>query len=195
MSDSFVIVNPCSRRTWPDLPGNERRRHCDVCNRDVHALGRYTDGERRELWRQSGGRVCGLLPTSPRTLRPSRRQVLVGALLTITAPLFAADGRVRILVKDRDGFPLPGAEVSLLDAADKVLETRMSDAAGLVVWTGLRPGLYRFSVTLLGFESAILTALASADEEPVVAILRVGFIGEILTVPERRRRWWWPFRR
>lgn len=195
MSDSFVIVNPCARRTWGDLPGDERRRHCDVCHRDVHAIGRYTDEERRVLWRQARGRVCGLLPASPRILRPSRRQVLIGALLTLAAPLFAADGRVRILVKDPDGFPLPGAEVSLLDATDKVLETRTSDAAGAVVWTERRPGLHRFSVTLAGFESAIVTAVASTDGEPVIAVLRVGFIGEIVTVPERRRRWWWPFRR
>ena len=195
MSKSFVIVNPCSRRTWTDLAGDERRRHCVVCSRDVHALGRYTEEERTDLWRRSGGQVCGLLPTRPRTVRLSRRRVLVGALLTVTAPLFAADRHVRILVKGQDGFPLPGAEVSLLDAADKVLESRTSDAAGVVVWTERRPGLHRFRVTLLGFESVIVTAVASADGEPAIAVLQVGFIGEIVVVPERKRRWWWPFGR
>lgn len=195
MSKSFVIVDPCSRRTWADLVGDERRRHCDVCDRDVHALGRYTDVERADLWRRSRGQVCGLLPTRPRTVRLSRRRVLVGALLTITAPLFAADRQVRILVKDQDGVPLPGAEVSLLDAADKVLETRTSDAAGVVVWTERRPGLHRFRVALLGFESVIVNAVASADGEPVIAVLQVGFIGETIIVPERKRRWWWPFGR
>lgn len=195
MSDSFVVVNPCTKRTWGALPGDDRRRFCDGCNTYVHSLDQYTVKERTELGQGSDDRVCGRVAAEPVILRPSRRRVLLGALLALASPNFAEDGRVRIVVKDSDGFPLPGATVSLLDSHGKAVATQASDSFGVVGWTHLQPGSHRFSVVLPGFTTVVVATLAGMTGEPVLAVLRVEPMGEIVTISKRKRRWWWPFGR
>lgn len=195
MNGRLLIANPCSQRTWTELPGDDRRRFCDVCHTHVHALDLYSGEERAELWRVSRGRVCGYIKR-PGLPPPTRRQLLVSAILALASPLCAQDREIQIIVTDAAGGVLPGAEVSLLDARGVGTAVQRSGASGDVRWTGLPVGTHRFRVALAGFEPTTLTVSASSRAtEPVIAVLRVGAIGDTVVLPEgkRRRRRWWRF--
>lgn len=189
MSRRLAIVNPCTKKTWAELPGDDRRRVCDTCNTHVHALEHCTESEQDEIWRTSPGRVCGYLTGTPST-RPSRRQVLIGALLAIASPLFAQDRVVRVVVKDESGEVVPGVEVLQLGADGTVLDRRTADESGVARWTGLPAGRHAFRVEVPGFVAVQVTAVAGTRETTVTAVLRIGTMGEVIIIPSRRRRWW-----
>lgn len=196
MKRRFVVVSPCSKRRWSDLAGEDHRRFCDVCDRYVHAFDRYTNREQSELWRTSEGRVCGFVQP-PMSTRPTRRNMLIGMLWAVAAPLLADDGTIRITVTDSARTIIPGADVSLLDAQGGVVSIQRTDSMGEVVWTNLRAGSHRFKIELSGFEILFLTTVVGTGQvAPVNAVLRVGWVGEVIEVKRRRKRKrWWLFGR
>lgn len=207
VNSRFAIVSPCPKR-WGDLHGDERKRHCDVCQRSVHAIERYSIEEWDQIWRESEGRVCGFLGgESPAKLR-SRRVVLAGAFITAISPLMAQNGRVRVRVSDAAGAVVTTAEVSLLGADGKATEKFRANASGETVWTDLPMGDCRFAVDAPGFKRLPLTVtLHSGAEVKIDAVLELGSLGGPVIVAEwnptaaeartpaaesrrnRRRRW------
>jgi len=176
VSARFAVLNPCQKR-WTDLSGEGRKRFCDECQTDVHALDQYSIEEFAELKRKSG-RVCGFLacesPPEPR----SRRAILIGAFFTAISPLMAQSGRVRIRVTDATGAAIPGAEASLLGADGEPERTERADEMGEVTWTDLPFGESKISVTSLGFATRRLVVMVrNSDELKVDAQLEVGTNG------------------
>jgi hypothetical protein len=186
----FTILNPCSKR-WADLPGDGRQRHCDVCQTSVYAMAQYSRDEWDEVWRESGGRVCGFLSEESPLARRSRRAVLAGALLTAISPLMAQSGRVRIRVTDGAGAVVPGAEVSLLGPDNQPTRTEKTNGAGEIVFQDLPVGDARFTIVEQGFQIRRLTVtIRNGDEVKIETTLDVGLVGEFVTV-KRRSRWRW----
>jgi hypothetical protein len=182
VTSRFAIVNPCPRR-WADLRGDGRQRHCDFCRTSVHAVEQYSSEEWAQVWRESDGRVCGLLsgesPPEPR----SRRAVLVGALLTAISPLMAQTGRVRIRVTDATGAVVTTAEASLVGADDKPTRTAQANGAGEIALMDLPFGDCRFAVVAPGFKKRPLTiTIRNGDEVKIETALEVGSVGEFVMI-------------
>jgi hypothetical protein len=176
----------------------------------VHAIEKYSEQEWEEVWKESGGRVCGLLceelPPQPR----SRRAVLLGALLTAISPLMAQSGRVRIMVTDPTGTVIPTAQASLLGSDNKPTRTEHANERGEIVFADLPLGDCRFAVTTIGFAtSQVVVTLRNGDEVKIETSLQVGLVGEFVTVqkntskpnktptmasPTSKRKWWQIFR-
>jgi hypothetical protein len=98
------IVRPCDR-DWDSMPGDERRRHCANCDRDVLNLSALTESEAAGLLAETRGPVCvryrsdaasgeiAFRPARPRGLaRHARAAALAAALLA--APSVYADASI-----------------------------------------------------------------------------------------------------
>jgi len=193
VSSRLVIVNPCPK-AWANLAGDGRERYCETCRRSVHAIQQYSREEWDQLWRDSGGRVCGVLEASPPEPR-SRRAVLVGALLTAISPLMAQSGRVRIRVTDATGAVIPVAQACLLGRDDKPIRTAHANEVGEILFADLPLGDCRITVDAPQFiRQIVTTTLQGGDEAKLEVALRVGAVGEIVTI-KAHRRWWWLFLR
>lgn len=140
MSARFAILNPCAKR-WTDLSGDGRKRFCDECQTDVHALDQYSIEEFAELKRKSG-RVCGFLAGESIPEPRSRRAILIGVFFTAISPLMAQSGRVRILVTDVSGAVIPGAVAFLLAEDGKPTRTAYADEAGEIEFSELPMGIH-----------------------------------------------------
>ena len=184
MPARFAILNACPKR-WIDLEGDGRRRHCDVCHKDVHAIEQYTADEWERIWRESEGRACGFLSGESAPLPRSRREMLVGALLTTISPLMAQTGRVRIRVTDVTGAVVVSSQALLLGGGSVKLRAERADNAGEIVMTDLPMGDCHFEVSAVGFSVKRLTVtVRSADEVKVEASLGVGMLmGDVVEVP------------
>ena len=160
------------------MEGEGRVRFCESCQTHVHAVEQYSSDEWEQVEQEATGRVCILLCGETTATPRSRRVVLIGALLTAVAPLWAQTGRVRIRVTDATGAGVPRAEVSLLDADDKPTRTVGANEAGEVIWTDLPLGDAHFVVIVPGFNSLRLAVtIRNANEQTVEARLEVAFIG------------------
>src|SRR5262245_50312996 len=118
---------------------------------------------------------------------PSAKRVCVGFLFTIlmTAPAWAQDAGISGVVQDASGAVLPGVTVT---ATSPVLiekeRVAVSDSEGRFALTQLRPGVYKVTFALTGFntvvrEGIVLNAGFTAN---VTADMRVGGIEETVTV-------------
>ncbi len=139
-----MIPNPCSQK-WEDLPGDDRRRFCGECGRDVHALATYSSDEWTALMKQ--GRLCAYTGETVPVL-PSRRTLIAGALLTTIAPLFGQTGTLRVLVTNAAGSS--GGAVTLV-SADGTKRVARADASGVAEFANLPIEEYSVTVQDPGF--------------------------------------------
>jgi hypothetical protein len=182
VNQRFAILNPCPK-TWADLQGEGRSRYCGVCKTHVHAVAEYSPKEWTKLWQQSNGMVCGFLASETVTTPRSRRAILLGALLTAAAPLWAQIGRVRIRVTDPTGAVITAAEASLLGPNNKSILTLSANDNGEILWTDLPLGESRFEVHVPGFKLHQMTAIIrNGDEQKIEARLEVGTTGTVVYV-------------
>lgn len=100
------IASPC-HMAWDDMRGDDRKRHCDACDLDVHNLSEMTRAEIEALVMNSEGRICaqirrrlddtiitkdcpvGLAAVRERTRRMMARTVAFASFLVTTTVLFA----------------------------------------------------------------------------------------------------------
>jgi hypothetical protein len=193
----FVIVQPCEQRTWQELPGDDRRRFCDVCGHHIYAVNRYSTGELAALREAGGGKLCGMVGPTP---RPRRRWVVLG-LLSAVRVVFGQSARVRFVLTDQRSVRIPQAEVSVTgkgallfrakgDGASDVLltlpvgvELRVEvQAEGFIPYAApLRltsPGEYRRAIELAPYQ-VTETVIGQTADLPVLQ-----------TEPPKRRSWW-----
>lgn len=189
------------------MQGDDVKRLCATCNTMVHAIHEYSTADWEQLWRESGGKVCGMLPQVSAPMPRSRRSILVGALLSLAAPLLAQNGRVRMVVVDPGGGLIADAKTALLDEDDKPSRSIQTNAMGEALWTDLPMGTHRFSVSQNGFKTRPLTVTVQGSAElRIDVLLDVGIAvdggmiiadGEVtvsrggVVVPERKKRKWW----
>ena len=124
--------------------------------------------------------------------RPVRVAALVVALAA-PAPLLAqpaADPVVAGTVRAEGGAPVPGAQVTLQDAAGAVLASGLATADGTFAVAAPRPGTYVLRVARVGFAPASRElALVAQDTARVELVLAVrAAVLEGVTVSGQRRR-------
>ena len=188
MGGNFAILNRCPRK-WADLEGQGRARFCNVCQTHVHAIAEYSPKEWNQIWRESNGRVCGLL--CGETLGPprTRRALLIGALLTAFSPLFGATGRVRFRVLDPDGVVIPRVSISLMDSNERVVRTLETNESGEVGWTDLPPGDSLFLVSLPGWPTKrVNITFRNAKEVKAEVHFSLPVIGDVIEVKGKRKK-------
>jgi hypothetical protein len=56
--DNMRIASPCTAR-WNDMTGDDRKRLCAQCNKDVYNLSGMTRAEAEELIVATAGKLCG----------------------------------------------------------------------------------------------------------------------------------------
>lgn len=105
--DRLAVASPCSEE-WEGMAGDERRRFCGRCRRDVLDFSRLTEREIQSHLEASGGRLCARvtrkggrfvhLPPAPPSLlspRSAERRVSPLAATVVTALLAAGLGAAR----------------------------------------------------------------------------------------------------
>lgn len=102
--DSIKIESPCTE-SWEEMTGDDRRRHCEICNHSVESISEMTRAEAAKLVEKKGeNRLClryRVTPfgdiifkpeTSPLTFVWQRVSLLVATIMTIfglSSPLSA----------------------------------------------------------------------------------------------------------
>jgi hypothetical protein len=194
------IATPC-QTTWESMAGDERVRHCTLCNLNVYNFAEMTRDEVRQLLVQTEGRVCARLyqradgtvltrdcPTGLRALRRRASRIaaaLIAALLTLPSLAFGGTAgkkprlkthgsRVKLriervatpqpavfggVIRDRDGYAIPGASIAVQDEVSMRQVTAITDMNGAFDIPSLNDGLYRVEVTLPGFKPATMEHL------------------------------------
>lgn len=155
----FKVGTQCSK-TWDELTGDGRQRHCSDCQKSVHSFNDYSPEELDRLWNESGGQLCGALRREAEPQDRSRRAVLAGALLTAISPLIAQTGQVSFKVTDPGGTVIPNTSVKLLDGNAQVKQTSVTDQYGVVNFSGLPIGNTRFHFEVPGFAPKSITVTA-----------------------------------
>lgn len=181
-----VIPEPCSR-LWEEFPGDDRRRFCGACGRDVHAVAAYSDGEWADLLKKE--RVCAYWAGEGAAAPRSRRAIVAGAFLTTISPLLAQTGGLLVSVRDASDAPVPSAEVILL-CADKQERRGRADGQGIVRFTDLPLGDANIRVTSPGFVIWRGVQRVGSGEGRVAVSLQIGEITMGVFVSEPKRRWW-----
>jgi len=74
----FQIPEPCRKRTWAHMAGDERRRYCDGCGSFVYAIESCAPAEQRAILSQLR-RICVALHAP--ALVTSRRALFVTSLM------------------------------------------------------------------------------------------------------------------
>jgi hypothetical protein len=95
--------------------------------------------------------------------------------------LTGGEGRVRGVVRDTTGSPIPGATVSLVDGSGDAASISTADAAGGFD-VAAPPGAYTLRAELSGFTPAARSVIVSNIMQRVDLTLEVGAVAESLTV-------------
>ena len=116
----------------------------------------------------------------------ARRLALILILALLAAPLAAQrfTASIRGTVTDPNGDALPGATVNLEGTETGLNRTTFTNPAGIYTFGDLPVGAYEVTVTLDGFNAAVVTdiALHVADVREVNAQLELGDVSEMITV-------------
>lgn len=96
----------------------------------------------------------------------------------------ASTGVVSGTVRDPTGAVVPGARVELLDTATNQLRVQTTNEAGSYTFTNLPPGIYKVTVSMSGFRTAVVPAVRIQVMKAftVDVTLEIGQIGEAIEV-------------
>jgi hypothetical protein len=152
------------------MVGDDRRRFCAECGRDVHAVAAYSEAEWAALLAK--GRVCAYSEGES-----SRRAVIAGVLLTTISPMLAQAGVLRVVVVDSSGAPVGKSSVTVV-GTDGTVRNLEADSSGVVEFVGLPTGSCEVKVEGLGFQVwraklAVSTGMVDARlevSEPLIGV-------------------------
>lgn len=191
--DNLRTARPCSA-VWEQMAGDQRVRHCELCDLNVYNFAEMTRDEIRTLIARTEGRLCarlyrradGTLLTSD-CRRRSRRGRAVAALLAAIALVSGCAGtrnsqRSAIHIEsessatpqqasfsgvasDESGAPLPGVTIRIVDETSGLEITLVTDVNGAFAVASLKAGLYRVEATLAGVNSAIARHVALREND------------------------------
>ena len=97
--DRVLVASPCPA-AWKDMRGDERVRHCKLCNLNVYNLSELSRAEAEALIQSATGRLCiayyqradGTILTDdcPVGLRRARKAIIRGVAAIAAAFIFVA---------------------------------------------------------------------------------------------------------
>ena len=178
------------------MTGDERVRHCTLCDLNVHNFAAMTGDETRELLARSSGRICGRIGAavmaavvsisaiSCATKPPAKH----GPDVTLDVAQAAHSQQTTFLgiVRDAEtGGVLPGVTVVLRDEATGREEHAVTDVNG-VFSIECPDGRYRVEIAMEGFQAAVVEKLELKQNVEVRASVALqgaggGLIGVITT--------------
>ena len=109
-------------------------------------------------------------------------------ILFVSAAVLAQGptSKVSITVKDSNGAAIPNAQIELT-IGSVALRSMVSDANGVALLDGLKPGNYRLLVSAEGFTSSNKeVALGDQANASIDVVLTVGGVSETVTVTATR---------
>lgn len=136
--NALVIASPCPA-SWAGMTGDDRIRHCEMCDRQVYNIAAMSTEDAAELIRGAEGRVCARLyrrkdgtvltadcPVGVRKARSRRfRRLAVGGALALVISQVGLALSQRVTVSDRwrriRDIPV-GPSVTLADWKDWALD-------------------------------------------------------------------------
>lgn len=111
---------------------------------------------------------------------------LLGIAFASAAAAFGQAGRGAVSgsVTDPSGAIVPGASVKLLDTANGVSRTALTNDAGLYSFISLNPGTYQITASKPGFATLVREGIAvNVDQTTVVNLaLRIGQVTQVVRV-------------
>lgn len=120
-------------------------------------------------------------------MRIVRFVLCVAAMLAVPVSLFAqagATGSILGTVTDSTGAVIPGANVTVTNAATNVSNKTVSSSSGDYNVPSLIPGLYRVTVEATGFSKSVTTGIVLAVDQKVRvnAVMKAGAVTSTVTV-------------
>jgi hypothetical protein len=194
------------------MPGTDRVRHCDQCNKNVYNLSEMTRRQAESLLRETEGRLCarlyrradGTILTSncPAGLRAIGRGIsrVAGAAMSAMMTLSSATAQIPFFqipsaqekdstssimgtVQDPTGAMVAGALITLSHTASAERRTVHTDEKGNFLMKSLSPGLYSIRIESPGFASFTKAfALGRNRDFKLAATLYLGLMGEVVEV-------------
>lgn len=110
------IPNPCSKN-WNDLKGNDRAKHCSLCNKHVYNLEQLSENQVLKLVKREG-KVCGKMVVKNQSVSSVTRLrlLMVGFGLFVTNVFGQQDSiHIKGRVSDANGFPIMDSKITLKD--------------------------------------------------------------------------------
>lgn len=106
------------------------------------------------------------------------------SLLFLSAPGIEAQGQITGTILEEDGSPLPTANVLLLHPADSsVVKGAVTDNSGVYQLTGITPGPYLLSVSMIGFRRYVSSVFdvnqSSIEFNEIILRLSLEQMGEV----------------
>ncbi len=128
--------------------------------------------------------------TGASTISHVRLALTVGLMSALfAAQLFAQSyqGAVRGQIVDSTGAAIPGATVSLTNAATSVARTTVSNEAGLYTFTSIEPATYKLKAESPGFKVFEQSGVVVGTQQIIDADVKmeVGEVTEVVTVTEQ----------
>lgn len=96
-------------------------------------------------------------------------------------------GTVTATVRTGDGWPVPGAALTLIDGGGAQAARAQSGEDGVAVATGIAPGSYTAIVSTLGYEPIARTTLVRGGQDAALGVLELRRAGG--TEPPEPGRW------
>jgi Carboxypeptidase regulatory-like domain len=122
-----------------------------------------------------------------------RPVVFCGAVFVLLLPWLAAAQVDRAtltgIVTDSAGGVLPGATVTVTNAATNFSSQQQTTSSGSFLFVNLIPGVYEITIELTGFKKSVQTQILEVGQRGrVVGVLEVGAFTESVNVTESTRR-------
>jgi Carboxypeptidase regulatory-like domain len=183
------VTEPC-HENWHAMPGTERERFCEACERVVHNLSAMTERDARKVLAASeGSRICARLCHDSQgdlVFRPEVRRLsglaafsLIGIGTQAAAMAQAPSCELRVQVKDPANGEVPRASVKVTGRGGATSVVGTTNAEGAYHST-LPNGRYEVAVEAPGFRSMAKTidlhCLKSAEAVELDIALPIGTI-------------------
>ena len=187
------IASPC-KMSWDAMPGDERVRHCSLCDLNVYNVAEMTRDEVRELLRKTEGRLCARIDRrAEMTVFRRVAAAMVAALFSVSAFAFphvwTGGSKVKLSIERAASAqkavfngtvrasesPLPGATVIVRSESTTFQYTTVTDMNGNFTIASLDDGVYRVDVSLRGFVPAVIKHMKMKANEVTNAnvVLRI----------------------
>jgi hypothetical protein len=177
MLENIRIASPCSA-DWEKMRGNDRVRHCDLCNLNVYNFSAMTEPEIRKLLARREGLPCvrlhrrrdGTIITRncPVGVKAVARRIsrVAGTIFSLLAAALSAppaalaqsytlsnvnSAGIWVEVRDHNGALVPQAKVTLLGTSRNQKIEGVTDKHGRVRLWGSVGGEYRIEVSATAF--------------------------------------------
>jgi hypothetical protein len=156
--DLIDVPNPCEK-SWDEMLGDDKSRHCLYCDKDIHNLSELSSKEAEKLLFKNKGRVCvritrdmhGKIVTNDRKFYQIKRQAkfatsVLSITLALTSVAFTqtqttenkgnnqtlsqSQKLLTLTIADENGAIIPNAQIKIINLETKHETTAISDEYG-----------------------------------------------------------------